>query len=96
MDYCLTYVGLACMIEGYTDASWITIIQDHSSTSSWVFLLGGGAISLASKKQTCIINATMEPVFVALDAAGKEVEGLRKLIYRIPLWPGNFTHFYTL
>ncbi|GKD82563.1 zinc finger, CCHC-type containing protein, partial [Tanacetum coccineum] len=31
--------------EGYTDASWISNTEDNSSTSGWVFLLGGGAIS---------------------------------------------------
>ncbi|GJX10752.1 hypothetical protein Tco_0200611 [Tanacetum coccineum] len=40
-----------------------------SSTSGWVFLLGGGVISWASKKQTCITNSTMESEFVALAAA---------------------------
>ncbi|GJY99982.1 hypothetical protein Tco_0517412 [Tanacetum coccineum] len=41
------------------------------------FLLGGGAISWASKKQTCITSSTMESEFVALAAAGKEAEWLR-------------------
>ncbi|KAJ9535587.1 hypothetical protein OSB04_un001276 [Centaurea solstitialis] len=87
MSYGLTYSGYPSVIEGYSDASWITNLEDHSSTSGWVFLLGGGAISWASKKQTCITNSTMESEFVALDAAGKEAEWLRNLIYEIPLWP---------
>nr|GEU38492.1 hypothetical protein [Tanacetum cinerariifolium] len=33
------------------DASWINHVEDSSSTSGWVFLLSGGAISWASKKQ---------------------------------------------
>nr|GEY54406.1 zinc finger, CCHC-type [Tanacetum cinerariifolium] len=44
--------------------------RDLSSTSGWVFLLGGGAISRASKKQTCITGSTMESKFVALAADG--------------------------
>ncbi|GJT72831.1 zinc finger, CCHC-type containing protein [Tanacetum coccineum] len=48
-------------------------------------LLGGGAISWASKKQTCITDSTIKAKFVALAAAGKEVEWLRNLIYEIPL-----------
>ncbi|GJX40681.1 integrase, catalytic region, zinc finger, CCHC-type containing protein [Tanacetum coccineum] len=74
-------------LEGYSDASWINNMEDHSSTSGWVFLLGGGAISWASKKQTCITSSTMESEFVALAAAGNEAEWLRNLIYEIPLWP---------
>ncbi|KAK9075677.1 hypothetical protein SSX86_004005 [Deinandra increscens subsp. villosa] len=86
-DYCLYYSGFPSVLEGYCDASWITNLEDHSSTSGWVFLLGGGAISWQSKKQTCITHSTIESEFVALAAAGKEAEWLRNLIYEIPLWP---------
>ncbi|KAJ9553540.1 hypothetical protein OSB04_017585 [Centaurea solstitialis] len=87
MDYGLYYLGYPSVLEGYSDASWITHVEeDHSSTTGWVFLLGGGAISWASKKQTCITNSTMESEFVALATAGKEAEWLRNLIYEIPLW----------
>ncbi|GKE33682.1 zinc finger, CCHC-type containing protein, partial [Tanacetum coccineum] len=65
----------------------ITNSEDHTSTTGWVFLLGGCAISWASKKQTCITDSTMEVEFVALAAAGKEAEWLRNLIYEILLWP---------
>ncbi|GKC31305.1 hypothetical protein Tco_1038599, partial [Tanacetum coccineum] len=51
-----------------------------------VFLLGGGAISWASKKQTCITGSTMESKFVALAAAGKETKWLKNLLLEIPLW----------
>ncbi|GJT58559.1 zinc finger, CCHC-type containing protein [Tanacetum coccineum] len=70
MDYKLTYTGYPSVLEGYTDASWISNTEDNSSTSGWVFLLGGGVISWASKKQTCITGSTMESEFVALAAAG--------------------------
>ncbi|GJR14818.1 zinc finger, CCHC-type containing protein [Tanacetum coccineum] len=60
--------------------------KDNSSTSDWVFLLGSGAISWASKKQTCITGSTMESKFVALAAAGKEAEWLKNLLLEILLW----------
>jgi hypothetical protein len=72
MDYSLSYTSYPSVLEGYTDASWISNIEDNSSTSGWVFLLGGGAISCSSKKQTCITSSTMESEFVALAAASKE------------------------
>ncbi|XP_074314899.1 secreted RxLR effector protein 161-like [Silene latifolia] len=87
IDYALNYVGFPSVLEGYSDASWITNMEDHSSTSGWVFLLGGGAISWASKKQTCITSSTMESEFIALAVAGKEAEWLRNLVYEIPVWP---------
>ncbi|CAM9000112.1 unnamed protein product [Rhodiola kirilowii] len=87
INYGLVYAGCPSVLEGYTDASWITNLEDHSSTSGWVFLFGRGAISWASKKQTCITSSTMESEFIALAAAGKEAEWLRNLVHEIPLWP---------
>nr|GEV17244.1 zinc finger, CCHC-type [Tanacetum cinerariifolium] len=51
------------------------------------FLLGGCAISWASKKQTCITGSTMEYEFVALAAAGKEAKWLKNLIHEILICP---------
>ncbi|CAM8948128.1 unnamed protein product [Rhodiola kirilowii] len=96
MNYCLVYAGFPSVLEGYTDASWITNLEDHSSTSGWVFLLGGGAISWASKKQTCITSSTMESEFIALAAAGKEAEWLRNLVHEIPLWPKSVAPLSTM
>ncbi|GJW52443.1 zinc finger, CCHC-type containing protein [Tanacetum coccineum] len=87
MNYGLSYVGYPSVLEAYSDASWINQVEDSSSTSGWVFLLGGCAISWASKKQTCITGSTMESNFVALAATGKEAECLRNLIHEIPIWP---------
>nr|GEU62440.1 zinc finger, CCHC-type [Tanacetum cinerariifolium] len=72
LNYCLSFVVHPPVLEAYSDASWINHVEDSSSTSGWVFLLGGGAISWASKKQTCITGFTVESEFVALAAAGKE------------------------
>nr|GEU48829.1 zinc finger, CCHC-type [Tanacetum cinerariifolium] len=74
-------------LKAYSDASWINLVEDSSSTSGWVFLLGGGAILWASKKQTCITGSIMESEFVALATAGKEAEWLRNLIHEISIWP---------
>nr|GEU38223.1 zinc finger, CCHC-type [Tanacetum cinerariifolium] len=69
MDYRLTYTSYPLVLEGYTDVSWISNTEDNSSTSGWVFLFGGGAISWASKKHTCIIGSIMKSEFMALAAA---------------------------
>nr|GEV63133.1 zinc finger, CCHC-type [Tanacetum cinerariifolium] len=83
VDYGLSYVGFPSVLEGYSDASWITNLEDHTSTNGWLFLLSRGAILWAFKKQTCIIDSTMEAEFVALVVASKEAEWLRNLIYEI-------------
>ncbi|CAM8926448.1 unnamed protein product [Rhodiola kirilowii] len=86
MNLGLVYSEFPSVIEGYSDASWISNEEDHSSTSGGVFLLGGGAISWASKKQTCTSSSTMESEFVALVATSKEAEWLKNRIHEIPLW----------
>ncbi|GKA33611.1 zinc finger, CCHC-type containing protein [Tanacetum coccineum] len=91
INYRLTYTGYPLVLEGYTNTSWISNTEDNSSTSGWVFLLGGGAISWASKKQTCITGSTMKSIFVALAAAGKEAEWLKNLFLEISLWSKPIT-----
>ncbi|GJQ91495.1 putative vinorine synthase [Tanacetum coccineum] len=66
-------------LEYFRAISWLI--------TGWVFLLGGGAISWASKKQTYITDSTMGEKFVAFAATNKEAEWLRNLIYEITLWP---------
>jgi hypothetical protein len=83
----LFYSKFPAVLEGYSDASWITSTSDNKSTSGWVFTLGGGVISWASKKQTCILHSTIESEFIALAAAGKEAEWLRNMLLDINLWP---------
>ena len=65
----------------------MTSSSNNKSTSGWIFSLGRSAISWASKKQTCISHSTMESEFIAIAAAGKEVEWLRNMLFDIKLWP---------
>lgn len=87
INYGIHYNGYPSVMEGYTDASWNTGSEDHKSTSGWIFTLGGGAISWASKKQTCIADSTMAAEFIALASGSKEAEWLRNLLLEIPVWP---------
>ncbi|KAF5775122.1 putative RNA-directed DNA polymerase [Helianthus annuus] len=82
----LTYTSSSRILEGYSDASWIDRTNDSKSTSGWIFTLAGGAVSWASKKQTCIAHSTMEAELIALAAAGKEAEWIRDLLTDIRLW----------
>ena len=87
INYGITYSGEPPILEGYSDASWITNEEDNSSTSGWVFVYGGGAISWASKKQMVIADSTMSAEFIALASAANEAEWLRNLMFEIPLLP---------
>ncbi|GJX21865.1 hypothetical protein Tco_0226310 [Tanacetum coccineum] len=65
-DYRLHYDRYPTVIEGYSDANWISNIKDSRSTSGYVFTLGGADISWKSSEQTVIAKSTMESEFIAL------------------------------
>ncbi|CAL2230985.1 unnamed protein product [Prunus armeniaca] len=85
LDYSICYKGFPCVVEGYSDANWITDSSDVKSTSGYVFLLGGAAISWASKKQTIISRSTMESELIALDTACTEAEWIKNFLLEIPI-----------
>ncbi|GJY38718.1 zinc finger, CCHC-type containing protein [Tanacetum coccineum] len=51
------FIVIGCLMIIAMTCTEISNTEDNSSTSKWVFLLGGGAISWASKKQTCITGS---------------------------------------
>ncbi|GJZ29163.1 retrovirus-related pol polyprotein from transposon TNT 1-94 [Tanacetum coccineum] len=92
----LYYDRFPAVLEGYSDASWITGSSDSKSTTGWIFTLGSGAVCWGSKKRTCITHSTMEAEFLALATAGKEAKWLRNMLLDIELWaqpmPTIFLH----
>lgn len=81
----ICYKGFPCVVEGYSDANWITDSSDVKSTSGYVFLLGRAAISWASKKQTIISRSTMESELIALDIACTEAKWIKNFSLEMPL-----------
>ena len=45
MNYVLHYTGYPLVLEGYSDANWISDADEMKATSRYVFTLGGGAVS---------------------------------------------------
>ncbi|KAL0546106.1 hypothetical protein IC582_016011 [Cucumis melo] len=86
IDYCLHFNKFPAVLEGYCDANWVTDNDEVNSTSGYVILLGGGALSWKSAKQTCIARSTMESEFIALELAGHETEWIKNLLGDVPLW----------
>ena len=86
-DYGLHYTRYPVVLEGYSYANWISDSNSTSSTSGYVFIMGGAAVSWRSSKQTCIARSTMESEFIALDLATEEADWLRSLLEGIPMWP---------
>ena len=85
-NYGLHYTIDPAILEGYSDASWISDTQYSKATSGYVFTLGGAAVSWKSSKQTVITRSTMEAEFVALDKCSEEAEWLRQFLEDIPDW----------
>ena len=84
--YALHYNKYHVVIEGYSDANWITGSNNVKSTSCYMFILGRGEVSWKSSKQTCIDRSTMESEFIALDKTGEEAKWLRNFLEDIPFW----------
>ncbi|XP_071695631.1 secreted RxLR effector protein 161-like [Rutidosis leptorrhynchoides] len=76
MDYSLSYTGFSSVIEGYSDARWITNVEDHSSTTDWVFMLGEGAISWLPRRKHVLLTQQWNLSVFALAGEGKEAEWL--------------------
>nr|GEY26529.1 retrotransposon protein, putative, Ty1-copia subclass [Tanacetum cinerariifolium] len=85
-DYGLHYDIYHAVIEGYSNANWISDIKDSRSTSEYMFTLGGAAISWKSSMQTIIAKSTMELEFIALDKCGEETKWLCQFVEDIPRW----------
>ena len=71
------------VLEGYSDANWISDTKDLKSTNGYVFTLGGAAVSWKSSKQTCITRSTMESKFIALDKVGEKKQSGYIISWRI-------------
>ena len=91
ITYGLHYTRYPPVLEGYSDANWISDNIETKSTSGYVFTLGGAAVSWKSSKQTCIERSTLESEFIALDKAAEEAEWLRNFLEDIPVWPKPVT-----
>jgi hypothetical protein len=50
MDYVIHYSGYPAVLEGYSDANWISDVDEMYATSGYVFTLGGAAVSWRSCK----------------------------------------------
>ncbi|KAG8642561.1 hypothetical protein MANES_12G102533v8 [Manihot esculenta] len=85
MNYGILYSGFFAVLEGYSDANWISNSNEIKSNSGYVFTLEGGAFTWKSTKQNIIAKSTMESEFIALELAGIEAEWLRNFLANIPL-----------
>jgi len=61
LQFKLRFGGLAPQgLVGYCNADWAGDLEDKRSTTGFVFIMGGGAISWSSKQQPTIALSTTE------------------------------------
>jgi uncharacterized protein YuzE len=66
------------LFHGYADAAYANN-EDMKSTTGYVFLASGGAVTWKSKKQTVVALSSTEAEYVAFSEAGREATWLRNL-----------------
>ena len=65
-DYMLMYKQTDILdVIGYSDADFASCVDSRKSTSGYIFIMAGGAISWRSVKQTLTATSTMEAEFVS-------------------------------
>ncbi|RVX19553.1 Retrovirus-related Pol polyprotein from transposon TNT 1-94 [Vitis vinifera] len=65
-DLMLTYQRTSLLdVVGFCDADFAGCIDDKKSTTGYIFMMAGGAVSWKSVKQTLTASSTMEAEYVA-------------------------------
>jgi transposase InsO family protein len=67
-------------LHGYVDADFAGCLDTRKSTTGFVFMLYGAAISWCSRKQQSTASSTVESEYLAFHSAAKEAVWLRLLL----------------
>ncbi|KAJ8511698.1 hypothetical protein OPV22_002132 [Ensete ventricosum] len=88
-DLLLVYGGGSLQVEGYTDSSFQSDIDDSKSNSVYVFTMNGGAVSWKSFKQDTTSDSTIEAEYIAAAEAAKKGVWMKKFIKDLGVVPSS-------
>jgi hypothetical protein len=71
------------LLHGYSDSDWGGDRETRRSTTGYVFIYAGGAVSWKSRRQVTVAASTVEAEYMALGDATKEALWLRSLFYEL-------------
>ena len=70
-------------LEGYTDSSFQSYLNDSKSISGYVFILNGGAVSWKSFEHQTVADSTTKIEYITTSEASKEVVWMKKFIMKL-------------
>ena len=70
-------------LNEFTDSDYAGDMEDSKNTSSYVFMMSGGAIAWSSRKQPIVTLSTTEVEFVAASACACQAVWMRRLLKEI-------------
>ncbi|GJS18446.1 hypothetical protein Tco_0412918 [Tanacetum coccineum] len=74
-------------VSCYTDAGYLTDVDDLKSQTGYVFISNGGAVDWKSAKQSIFATSSAEAEYIAAYDASKEAIWVRKFIYGLGVVP---------
>ena len=84
-NFGITFGGSNLTLEAYCDADYAGDIDTRRSTTGYVYILGGGAISWSSRLQPTVAASTTEAEYMAAAYAIKEALWLRTFLSELGL-----------
>ena len=84
-DFGITFSSGTPGLDVYCDADYAGDIDTRRSTTGYVFILNGGAISWSSRLQQTVAASTTDAEYMAAASAIKEALWLRQLLHDLTL-----------